>query len=209
MDLSNRSDLKSLFPGETNEPKYQLLIHNDEIQQRIEIIASRLNQKYKGVEPNKVVLLCSLKGAVYFFIDLTRKLTFFHTISFIQNTLHTSDCKEQSELVVKTLIDPDDFKDKIVIIVDELLTNGHSLMKFVDHMKTFDPSVIETCVLFQKGCKSSINVDYIGFQNLPDVWLVGYGIDDFQHKRNFPHLYAISKPSHIQQTLDDAEIFIY
>lgn len=206
MDLSLRSDLSSLFPGETITPKYQLLIHNDEIQQKIETIASRLNEKYRGVEPNKVVMLCSLKGAVYFFSDFTRKLTFFHTCSFVQNTLHTSDCKEQSELVVKTLIDPDAYKDKIVIIVDELYTNGHSLMKLVDYIRQFNPSVIETCVLFQKG-SSDTNIDYIGFTNLPNVWLVGYGIDDFQHKRNFPHLYAISKPSHIQPTLDDTKIF--
>lgn len=189
--LSERTDTRA-FLG--YEPIYRILVSRKDIKKVVLRIANQLNEKFT-CSNEKIVMVCLLKGAIHFFSDLTRNLTFSHTVAFIQASLHDSKHNQLEKLDLKSKITPEDFDGKIAILVDELFVQGDSIskVKFLLEERTLVSKIL-TCVMFFKNCGDfKVSPDFQGLC-LPNVWLVGYGIDDAQSKRGWNHLFAVSKP---------------
>ena len=199
-------------------PKGSILILEEEyVDKCVEKCANILNKKFRDCE-NEVLLVCVLKGATYFYVDLSRKLEFIHSCYFMEASLY-KNCQVQSENVeILTHIDPSKFFGKKIILVDELYDTGHTLTNIKQHILTHANVPVDdilTCTAFQKVKKNIIGttgtIGTIGTMGvpdvcgmvLPDVWLIGYGLDDKQYFRNLKCLYACPKTDNVQKTEDD------
>eukprot|EP01090_Pellita_catalonica_P014706 TRINITY_DN380_c0_g1_i1.p1 TRINITY_DN380_c0_g1~~TRINITY_DN380_c0_g1_i1.p1 ORF type:complete len:261 (-),score=45.75 TRINITY_DN380_c0_g1_i1:23-733(-) len=186
--LKTRKDLGDVDVGKD----WRLLFTKDDIAKIVDKIAAEINTRFAGED---IVLACILKGAAYFFVDLTRKLTIPYNTYFIQASSYAGD-KTQGECEVLSILNPEKFKGKKIILVDELFDNGKTLHTVKSRLLA-TPGIetiaenVYTCVCFQKDKEIKYpDPDLVGFSNLPDVWVVGYGLDDRQEKRGWEHLFA-------------------
>jgi hypoxanthine phosphoribosyltransferase len=184
--------------------EWRLILTADEIRLCVQKCANVINAKFAGKE---VVIACILKGAVYFFTDLTRMLTIPHSCYFIEASSYKDKQTQNEHVEILSQIIPSKFAGKHVILLDELFDNGNTLMRIKDaiHEKANVPyNMIFTCTLFIKNKQSHCpKPDLIGIA-VPDVWLVGYGLDDKQEKRNWIHLFARPKEVLSLRNTDDA-----
>lgn len=181
---------------------WRLILTKKEIKVQVKRLADIINQKFEG---KNVVVVCILKGASYFFVDLTRELVIPHSTYFIEASSYR-DSQTQQEVEICSQIVPSKFKNKEVIILDELFDNGATINmirnKIIDEGHVVHQNIF-TCTLFKKDKETSYpNPDLYGVI-VPDVWLVGYGLDDNQEKRNWTYLYACPKCSNVSKSKDD------
>lgn len=190
------------------DTKWKLIMDYQDINNAVDKCANYINNNFKNKD---VLIVCILKGAVYFFVDLTRKLIIPHSCYFIETTSY-HDNQMQSKCNVDNImgsINPSKFKNKHIILIDELFDNGQTIynIKHAIHNTANVPlNMILTCVAFKKT-KDTLyeKPDFYG-SCVPNVWLVGYGLDDKQQKRNYKDLWGVPKEFGIPYT-DDDKIF--
>ncbi len=184
---------------------WRIIISSEEIQTVIKKLADKINRDFYG---KSIVLTCILKGAVYFFVDLTRHLNIPYSCYFIEASSYHNNQTQSEDLKILSSIEPSKFVDKTVILLDELFDNGFTLSatkKAIQEKANLSADRIYTCTLFKKSkdCVLYQQPDLYGL-SVPNVWLVGYGLDDRQEKRGWPHLYACPKCPEVEKTPDDA-----
>ena len=195
---------------QNNVTDWRLILTEDQINQLNDYVANQINTKFQN---KSIVVTSILKGAVYFTVDLTRRLTIPHSLYFIEASSYKGQTQDELELlsslgpVFDSKIIPSKFENKTVILIDELYDNGLTLHqvknKLLEEVPSLKAEDIFTCVLFKKNKETKYPLpDLVGIQ-LPNVWLVGYGLDDQQTKRNWKNLFAAPKPENLQKTLDD------
>lgn len=181
---------------------WRLLLSESELKAGVKYCADILNEKFCSCN-EKIVATCILKGAIYFFADLTRLLKFPHSISSIECSSYHK--QTQSTIQVGEWKEKDKFTK--VILIDELCDSGTTMSAIREtiHLKSnIALNDIFTCTLFKKNGKAG-HVDLFAF-SVPNVWLVGYGLDDKQEKRNLYALYACPKEDDKDKS-DDDELF--
>lgn len=185
--------------------KWKLVLDTEQINRGLDNISKKMNRDYEG---KNVAVIGILTGAIYFTVDLSRKLSFAHTIDYMRISNYKNErtisekfrCEEmgQSFDLFKEL------SDKHVIIMDELYDSGKTIADAVKYISTYSPLSIKTCVMFHKYKSSHYPLpDYVGISKLPDVWYVGYGLDDKGYLRNLNALYALPKLPGDNVTSDD------
>lgn len=165
--------------------KIKTLISKEELETRIREIAKQIQEEYKDKE---ITLICILKGSVFFTVDLAKningnvKLEFIRVSSYIDGT-------ESSGTVEMKLDLQDSIEGKDVIIVEDIIDTGRTLSYLIDYMKTKNPKSMKLCTLLDKPERRiyNVKVDYTGFQ-IPDKFVVGYGLDVDEKYRNFPYI---------------------
>ena len=197
--LSKRQDLRGL--NVAND--WRLILTESEIKKCIKKCADKINKEFRGRD---IVLTCILKGAVYFFVDLSREIIIPHSTYFIEASSYLNSQTQNEEVEVLSRIVPSKFKDKCVILLDELYDSGNTISKTkqIIHEKASVPmDMIYTCTLFKKDrldvCQ---NPDIYGI-DLPNVWFVGYGLDHNQEKRGWTYLFACPKCDNVEKNIDD------
>jgi len=186
--LRGREDLH----GIDIQKEWRLLLTKSEIQTCVEHCAHVIQEKFRGKD---LVIVCILKGCVYFLVDLTRQLTILHSIYMVEASSYHE--QKQDKVEILSLIKPDKFKNKdAVVILDELEDNGDTLQAVKEHVMVegnVPEDKIFTCVLFKKNHETNQpDVNLHGIL-VPDVWCVGTGLDSNQHLRNWECLYACPK----------------
>lgn len=208
--LYNRQDLNNVDVAKD----WRLIMTSVEIDKCVEKCAVYIDKHFHG---KKLIVACIMKGAVCFHVDLTRKLTIPHSWYFIEASSYHDAQTQSEQLEILSVIVPEKFKDHHVILIDELFDNGTTMLQVKDqiHIKANVPlDKIFTCTLFRKNKSTSPftslqnnlkfnDLDLYGIM-VPNVWLVGYGLDDQQEKRNWTYLYACPKIEGIPLTPDDA-----
>ncbi len=163
---------------------YRVLVSEDQIQERVAEIAEQINSEY---ENSNLCLIGILKGAFIFLADLTRHLTIKHTVDFLAiSSYGKAGAVSQSVRLIMDLREPIEGKD--VIIVEDILDSGSTLEYLHRILKQRNPASLKTCVLVEKKRETAaFPVDYLGFQ-IPDVWVVGYGLDYAESYRTLPYI---------------------
>lgn len=183
---------------------WKLVLTENEIMFAVEKCANVINKLFDGKD---IVVVCILKGAVYFFVDLTRYLTVPHSTYFIEATSYHDKQTQSACVSIMSSIEPSKFTNKDVILVDELFDNGHTMnqIKVAIHEKALVPmDKIFTCTIFKKNkITEFVPPDLYGVV-VPNVWLVGYGLDDKQKCRNWKSLWACPKCEGVDNSTDDA-----
>lgn len=176
-------------PAAGLEPK--LLIDADSIQHRVGELAVEISRDYRDRSP---VLVGVLKGAYIFLADLTRRLTIPHTVEFMALSAYGHRGARRGELDVRMDL-RDDVAGRDVLIVEDIVDSGHTLGRLLAILEARRPASLRTCALVRKPACLAVDVaiHYVGF-DLPDVWVVGYGLDYAEQYRSLPYLAAISPP---------------
>lgn len=176
-------------------PDYKIILTKEEIDEGVQHVADEIEKRFKG---EKIVLCGILKGAFIFITDLCRRLNRPYSLYFVEASSYTGQTQSESVELLSRIV-PSKFEGRKIVLVDELLDNGHTMNVMKDYlMKTLNVprSDIATCVLFKKVLATrpkEYEPDICGFGALPNLWLVGYGLDDNGTKRGWTELYAKPK----------------
>jgi len=137
------------------------------------------------------VLVGVLKGAFILLADLARQLTIPHSVEFIAVSSYGE--KGSDSGAVRLLMDVrEDIAGRHVLVVEDILDTGHTLDYLTALLRARHPASLRTCVLVRKKDRVEIDVpiDYLGFE-IPDVWVVGYGLDFAEQNRTLPYIGVI------------------
>ena len=169
------------------------LVAEEEIQKRVDEISKRINSDYKG--KGSLVLVGVLKGAFIFLADLSRRLAIPHSIEFIAVSSYGKQGADSG--AVRLLMDVrEDLEGKHVMVVEDILDTGHTLDYLMTLLQARNPASLSTCVLVRKTERMQVDVpvDYLGF-DIPDVWVVGYGLDFAEQHRTLPYIGVVKSDS--------------
>ncbi len=167
----------------------RVLVSNEEIQQRLDCLAERINADYAGKD---LLVVCILKGAVAVFADVLRRIRIPCAIDFMAISSYGSSTKSSG--VVRILKDLDHgIEGKHVLIVEDIVDSGMSMSYLLDNLKTRNPASVRILTLLDKPERRRVELkaDYIGF-TIPDEFVVGYGLDYAERYRNLPDVCVLS-----------------
>ena len=142
----------------------------------------------KDYEGKDVHMICVLKGGVFFMCELAKRITRPVTLDFMSVSSYGDDTKSSGVVkIVKDLDQPLDGKD--VLIVEDIIDSGRTLSYLLRILKGRHPASIKLCTLLDKPERrvTDVEVDYCCF-NIPDEFVVGYGLDYAQKYRNLPYI---------------------
>ena len=163
----------------------RVLLSEEEVDRRIKEVADQINRDYAGKE---VHLICVLKGGVFFMCELAKHLNMPVSLDFMSVSSYGSATKSSGVVkIVKDLDEP--IKDKDVLVVEDIVDSGRTLSYLMEMLRDRGPKSLHLCTLLDKPERRvvEVNVDYTGFQ-IPDKFVVGYGLDYDQHYRNLPYI---------------------
>ena len=163
----------------------KILVTREEIAQAVKKLGQQLTRDFAGKEP---VLICILKGASVFFTDLIREIDLPLTTEFMSISSYGSSTKSSG--VVRILKDLDrDISGKDVIVVEDIVDSGMTLHYLKDVLKTRNAASVFIATLLDKPARRRVDltVDYACF-NIPDSFVVGYGLDYDEKYRNLPDI---------------------
>jgi len=171
----------------------QTLITEELIEERVGELAARISADY--VEADEIVLIGVLKGSFIFLADLARRLTVQHRVEFIAVTSYGEE-ERTDPGAVRLLMDVrHDIGGKHVIVVEDIVDTGHTLAYLLKLLAARGPASLNSCTLLRKPDRSEVDIDvaYLGF-DIPDVWVVGYGLDFAERHRTLPSICVIPQP---------------
>jgi len=169
--------------------KLTLLIGEEEIKKRVKELARELEESFEGKEPPLFVGL--LKGSFIFLADLVREVKKPVVVDFMRVSSYGSGTESSGE--VKILKEPEEsLEGREVVLVDDILDTGYTLKAVKEFLLSKKPASLKTCVLLDKKERRKVDfeADLVGFE-VPDEFLVGYGLDWGELGRNLKGIYAV------------------
>ncbi len=166
----------------------EILVQADELQHRVRELGKEISVDYAGRD---LLLVGVLKGAVFFLSDLMRHIEVPCEVDFMAVASYGSST--QSSGVVRILKDLDAaIEGRDVLIVEDIVDSGLTLQYLMRNLGARNPASLEVCALLTKPSRRKVSVEprYVGFE-IPDRFVVGYGIDYAQRNRNLPHIGAV------------------
>jgi hypoxanthine phosphoribosyltransferase len=168
----------------------RVIITEEAIQARVKELAEQISQDFADAE--KIYMIGILKGAFIFLADISRKLSIPHIVDFMAVSSYGKTATSTG--AVRLILDlRDAIENQHVIIVEDIVDTGQTLDYLYKTLKGRNPASLKTCVLAIKD-RDSLNVpiDYLGFE-IPDVWVVGYGLDYADTHRTLPFVGELKK----------------
>ena len=167
------------------EDKIRVLLTEEEVNEKIKKIGEQISKDYAG---KSVHMICVLKGGVFFTCELAKRITVPVSMDFMSVSSYGDGTKSSG--VVKIAKDLDEtLEGKNVLIVEDIIDSGRTLAHLVKLLGNRNPKSISICTLLDKPERrvTDVKVDYVGF-NIPDEFVVGYGLDYDQKYRNLPYI---------------------
>ena len=161
------------------------LISEENVVARIKEIAEQINKDFEG---QSVTLVCILKGSIFFTTELAKYIKVPVVIDFMLCSSYGADTKSSG--IVKLAKDLDEpIMGKHVILIEDIIDSGRTLSHLVKLLSQRDPASLTLCTLLDKPSRRVVEVDvkYTGFE-IPDEFVVGYGLDYAQKMRNLPYI---------------------
>ena len=168
------------------EDKIRVLLTEEEVNEKIKKIGEQISKDYAG---KSVHMICVLKGGVFFTCELAKRITVPVSLDFMSVSSYGSETKSSGIVkIIKDLDEPLEGKD--VLIVEDIIDSGRTLSYLIEILKKRNPASIRLCTLLDKPDRrvvKGVDVDYCCF-NIPDEFVVGYGLDYAQKYRNLPYI---------------------
>lgn len=162
-----------------------VLISSEQIAARVAEMGAQISRDYEGKDP---VFIGVLVGSVLFAADLLRHVTEPCTLDFVAISSYGKESRSSG--VVRLLKDLDEsVESRHVIIVEDVVDTGLTLNYLVDSMRHRNVASVKVCSMLDKPARrlTNVHVDYVGFE-IPDEFVVGYGLDFAQRYRNLPYV---------------------
>lgn len=167
------------------EDRIKVLICEKDIDNRINEIGKIISEKYAG---KTVHLICVLKGGAFFMCELAKRITVDVSMDFMAVSSYGSGTESSGNVKIVKDLD-ESVEGKNIIIVEDIVDSGRTLSTLLKMLKGRNPNSIEICTLLDKKEKrvTDVEVQYVCF-DVPDVFVVGYGLDYNQKYRNLPYI---------------------
>lgn len=188
---SNNDEVEVEDVMETYTENITVLYDEDDISEAVQTVAEEIAEDYRGKE---VVLVCVLKGAVFFMADLSRALCIPHEHRYITASSYLND--QSTGKVTITEMGALNVEGKHVIIVEDIVDTGLTLKTLVEHILEKErPASIACCALLDKPSKRvhEVEVKYIGIE-IEDQFVLGYGLDYNEKYRDLPFIGVYTPP---------------
>lgn len=166
-----------------------VLIYSEQINPRVTQLAQQINRDYEGKD---LMLVCVLKGASMFFADLFKQIELPVSCEFIAISSYGASTKSSG--VVRLIKDVDTpVQGKHVLFIEDIVDSGLSMHYLLENFATRGASSVRVCTLFDKPARRKVDLkaDYVGFE-IPDAFIVGYGLDYNEKYRNLPDVCILS-----------------
>lgn len=167
----------------------EVLLSEEKINARIREIGEQISRDYAG---KSVHLVCILKGGSFFMCELAKRITVPVSLDFMSVSSYGGDTKSSGVVrIVKDLDEP--LQDKHVLVVEDIVDSGRTLSYLLDMLRDRGPKDVRLCTLLDKPDRRvvDVKVDYTGFE-IPDKFVVGYGLDYDQKYRNLPYIGVVN-----------------
>ncbi len=165
--------------------RIEVLLTEAQVDERIREIGERISEDYAG---KQVHLVCVLKGGSFFMCELAKRITVPVSLDFMSVSSYGGDTKSSGVVrIVKDLDEP--LTGRHVLVVEDIVDSGRTLSYLLDMLRDRGPEDVRLCTLLDKPDRRvvDVKVDYTGFQ-IPDEFVVGYGLDYDQKYRNLPYI---------------------
>ena len=163
----------------------RVLLSEEEVDQRISEVAAKVSKDYEG---RQVHLISVLKGGVFFTCELAKRLSIPVSMDFMYVSSYGMSTKSSG--VVKIVKDLDEeIEGRDVLVVEDIIDSGRTLNYLLEYLQNKNPKSLRLCTLLDKPERRAVevHVDYTCFQ-IPDEFIVGYGLDYAQKYRNLPYI---------------------
>jgi hypoxanthine phosphoribosyltransferase len=163
------------------------LFTEQEIQDRVVELAAEIDETY--ADAGSLVLIGVLKGSFIFLADLARKLTIPHRVEFIAVSSYGTRESEIADSVRLLMDVRHPIDGQHVVLVEDIVDTGHTLAYLKRLLKTRNPASLTTCTFLHKPDRTEqeVAIEFLGF-TIPDVWVVGYGLDYAERYRTLPYI---------------------
>ena len=163
----------------------KVLLSEEEVAKRIEELGRKISEDYAG---RQVHLICVLKGGVFFMCELAKKISVPVSMDFMSVSSYGDGTASSGVVkIAKDLAEALEGKD--VLVVEDIIDSGRTLYYLLDILAKRHPNSMKLCTLLDKPERRvrDVTVDYVGFE-IPDEFVVGYGLDYAQKYRNLPYI---------------------
>jgi hypoxanthine phosphoribosyltransferase len=178
--------------SEFSNPNLQVLFSQEQIQERIKELGAQITRDYAGRNP---LLIGVLKGACFFLSDLLRSIDTRLSIEFMAISSYGSSTRTSGEVrIMKDLDVPIEGRD--ILVVEDIVDTGLTLTYLLDNLKARGAASVKLAALLDKHDRreKEVPIDYLGFQ-IPDEFVVGYGLDYAERYRNLPFVAVLKDPN--------------
>jgi hypoxanthine phosphoribosyltransferase len=165
------------------------MISAKSIAARVEALAREISDHFAGTD--KLVVVGLLRGSFIFIADLVREIDLPVEVDFLEVSSYGNSTRSSREVrILKDLRGEIEGRD--VLVVEDIVDTGHTLKRVLEILKTRRPARLEVCALLDKPARREVDVKatWTGFE-IPDEFVVGYGIDYAQRDRNLPHIGSV------------------
>ncbi len=166
----------------------KVMFSEQEVNARIAELGAQISKDYAGKE---IHLICILKGSVFFTCELAKRITVPVSMDFMAVSSYGNS--QESTGIVRIAKDLDEpLEGRHVLIVEDIIDSGKTLAHLIPILYTRKPADIKLCTLLSKPSRreAEIKVDYLGYE-IPDAFVVGYGLDYAQRHRNLPYIASV------------------
>lgn len=165
--------------------RIEVLISEGAVKKRIQELADAISNDYGDKE---VVLICVLKGAIMFMVDISKELKMPVSFDFMVVSSYGNDTVSSGNIKIVKDLD-DSIEGKHVLLLEDIIDSGRTLSYLLEDLKARKPASLKLCTLLDKPDRrvNPVDVDYTGF-TIPDEFVVGYGLDYAQKYRNLPYI---------------------
>ena len=166
------------------------MLTEEEVDKRIKEIGEQISKDYAG---KKIHLICVLKGGVLFMCELAKRISVPVSMDFMSISSYGNST--ESSGIIKIIKDLDEsITGEEVLVVEDIVDSGRTLNYLLEMLKDRKPASLRLCTLLDKPERRvvEVNVDYTGFQ-IPDEFVVGYGLDYAQKYRNLPYIGVVEQ----------------
>lgn len=181
----------------------KVLINEKTIQERTRQLAEEITEDYQG---KKLTLICILKGSIFFFTDLTRRINLDTELEFVRISSYAG---ENSTGDINLKVDLDNpVTGKDVIVIEDIIDTGRTLSYFMKHLEKQKPNSLRLCTLLDKPERREVDdvkVDYTGF-TIPNRFVIGYGLDLDEQYRTIPQINCIINEDEGKQIDKDSRV---
>lgn len=166
------------------QENFKVLISKEELDKRIEELANQIDKDYLGKE---ITIICVMRGAAFFTVELTLKMKTKLKYEFITMSSHKGT-DTTGEVLLRTDL-RESIEGKDVLIVEDIIDTGISMNYLLEHLKAQNPRTLKVCTLASKPERrlEEVQIDYLGFE-IPNKYVVGFGFDIDNNYRNLPYV---------------------
>ena len=161
------------------------MLSEEKIDRRISEIGAQISRDYEGKE---ITLICILKGSVFYTCELAKRISVPVKLDFMQVSSYGGGTESSGRIRILKDLD-ESVEGKNVIVVEDIIDSGRTLDHLLKLLAARNPESVRLCTLLDKPDRRVVDVpvDYVGFE-IPDEFVVGYGLDYDQRHRNLPYI---------------------